>query len=103
MGVDVPMKDSISVEGRITIDNSEEMRGKLRMILRSKPAEITVDFSGASYMDTSAVATLVEAVRIARGHGTQLILTGLKGQPRHLLEIIEFGRMFEVAVQEVRA
>jgi anti-anti-sigma factor len=97
------MKDSISIEGRITIDNSDEMRRKLRMILRLKPAEITVDFSGAGYLDTSAVATLVEAVRIARGQGTQLILTGLKGQPRHLLEIIEFGRMFEVAVQEVSA
>jgi anti-anti-sigma factor len=102
-GVSVPMTDSVSIEGRITINNSDEMRRELRLLLRTKPAQITVDFSGATYMDTSAVATLVEAVRTAREQGIRLVLAGLKGQPRRLLEIIEFGRMFEVAVQEVRA
>jgi anti-sigma B factor antagonist len=102
-GVDVPMTDSVSIEGRISVNNSDEMRRKLRLLLRTKPAQITVNFSRATYMDTSAIATLVEAVRIARGQGTRLVLAGLKGQPRRLLEIIDFGRMFEVAVQEVEA
>ena len=97
------MKNSVSFEGRITINNSDEMRRKIRMILGSRPAEITVDFSGASYLDTSAVATLVEAVRIARRQRTRLVLTGLEGQPRRLLEIIQFGRLFEVAIQEAKA
>lgn len=97
------MTDKVSIEGRITIDNSDEMRRKLRVILRSKPAEITVDFSGASYIDTSVLAMLVEAVRIAHGQGTRLVLAGLRGQPRRLLEIVEFGRVFEVSVQEAKA
>ena len=97
------MTDSVSIEGRISVNNSDEMRRELRLLLRTKPAQITVNFSRATYMDTSAIATLVEAVRIARGQGTRLVLAGLKGQPRRLLEIIDFGRMFEVAVQEVEA
>jgi len=97
------MTDSVSIEGRITVNNSDEMRRKLRLLLRTKPPQVTVDFSRVTYMDTSAVATLVEAVRTTRGQGTRLILAGLKGQPRRLLEIIDFGRMFEVAVQEFEA
>lgn len=97
------MTGSVSIEGRITIESSDEMRRKFRTVLRSGLAQVTIDLSGATYMDTSGVATLVEAVRIAREQGTQLVLVGLKGQPRRLLEIIEFCRVFEVAVQEAGA
>ena len=97
------MTDSVSIEGRITVNNSDEMRRKLRLLLRTKPPQVTVDFSRVTYMDTSAIATLVEAIRTTRGQGTRLILAGLKGQPRRLLEIIDFGRMFEVAIPEVGA
>ncbi len=51
-------------------------------------------------MDTSAVATLLESVRIARGQGTRLVLTGLKGQPSHLISFLEFAHLFEVTGQE---
>jgi anti-sigma B factor antagonist len=91
------MTDSVSIEGRITIESSDEMRRKLRTVLSSKPAQLTVDLSGATFMDTSAVATLLEAVRIARGRGTRLILAGLQGQPAHVLELSLLRRIFEIA------
>ena len=91
------MTDRVSIEGRITIENSDEMRRKLRMVLRSKPAQVTVDLSGATFMDTSAVATLLEAVRIARGQGTRLVLACLQGQPAHLFELSLLHPLFEIA------
>jgi anti-anti-sigma factor len=91
------MTDSVSIEGRITIESSDEMRRKLRTLLQSKPAQITIDMSGATYVDTSAVATLLEAVRLARGQGTRLVLAGLQGQPAHLLEMSLLRRLFEIA------
>jgi anti-sigma B factor antagonist len=92
--------NTVSVEGRITVDNSNEMRRKLCDALRAKPSRLTVDLSGATYMDTSAVATLLEAVRSARRQGTRLLLAGLNGQPRSLLEVAELHRLFEFAPQE---
>ena len=91
------MTDSVSIEGRITIESSDEMRRKLRTVLRSKPAQVTVDLSGATFVDTSAVATLLEAVRIARGQGTRLVLAGLQGQPAHLFELGLLHPLFETA------
>ena len=91
------MTDSVSIEGRITIESSDGMRRRLRTVLRSKPAQLTVDLSGATYMDTSGVATLLEAARIARGQGTRLVLTGLQGQPAHVFELSLLRPLFEIA------
>jgi len=94
------MIQTVSINGRISVNNSDEMRRKLQAALGSKPAQVTVDLSGATYIDTSGVATLLEAVRIARGQGTRFILAGLNGQPRYLFEAAEFDRLFEIAPQE---
>lgn len=95
------MTDSVSIEGRITIESSDEMRRKLRTVLRSKPARVTVDLSGATFIDTSGVATLLEAVRIARRQGTRLVLAGLQGQPVHLLGLSLLRPLFEIAELEI--
>lgn len=94
------MTQTISIKGRITVNNSDEMRRKLRAALGSKPAQLTVDLSEVAYIDTSGVATLLEAVRVAREQGTRLVLAGLNGQPRYLFEVTEFDRLFEIAAQE---
>ena len=94
------MTSLVSIQGRITIDNSGEMRRKLLDPLRSKPNHLTVDLSAVSYLDTSGLATLFEAARVGREQGTRLVLTGLQGQPRQLLEIPQFAGLFEIAGQE---
>ena len=75
------MTSTVVIPGRITVNNSDEMRRKLLAALRSRPARLTVDLSQATYMDSSGLATLLEAVRIARKQGTRLLLAGVSGQP----------------------
>jgi anti-sigma B factor antagonist len=76
------------------------MRTALANALRTKPATVSVDLSGVSYMDTSGLATLVEAARIAREQGTRLILGGIHDQPRYFFEITHLDRLFDIAGQE---
>lgn len=97
-GAKVP--DSVALRGRITIENSGDTRRALIDSLRGKPACVSVDLAGVSYIDTSGLATLVEAERIARKQGTRLILGGVHDQPRYLLEITHLDRLFEMAGQE---
>ena len=94
------MGDSVAFHGRITVENSGEMRQVLISALRTKPAKVSVDLSGVTYIDTSGLATLVEAARSARRQGTRLIMSGVHGQPRYLFEITHLDRMFEMAEQE---
>jgi anti-sigma B factor antagonist len=94
------MIGTVAIEGRITVDNSDEMRRKLLAALRSRPAQVTVDLSQATYMDLSGLATLLESVRIARKQGTRLVLAGVSGQPRSLFQIGQLESLFEFAAEE---
>ena len=86
----------VSLEGRITVDNANEMRRKLADALLPRLPKLTVDLSGVTYMDTSGLATLMESMRIARRQGTRLVLSGIRGQPRYLFEITDLDHLFEI-------
>ena len=94
------MITTVEIPGRISVNTSDEMRRKLLAALRSRPAQVTVDLSQATYMDSSGLATLLEAVRIGREQGTRLLLAGVSGQPRCLFEIGHIDRVFEFATEE---
>jgi len=100
VGGDAGMGQAVAVQGRITVSNSGEMRTALANTLRTKPTSVSLDLSGVSYLDTSGLATLIEAGRIARNQGTRLILSGMHDQPRYFLEITHLDRLFEIAGQE---
>jgi anti-sigma B factor antagonist len=94
------MIPTVVILGRITVNTSNEMRRKLLAALRSRPAQVTVDLSQATYMDSSGLATLLESVRIARKQGTRLVLAGVSGQPRSLFQIGQLDSLFEFATEE---
>ena len=70
------------------------MRRTLADALRRRPPELTIDLSGVTYIDTSGIATLLEAMRIAVQQGTRLVLTGATGQPRYLFCATKFDQIF---------
>jgi anti-sigma B factor antagonist len=93
-------KQIVSFDGRITVDNSNEMRERLGAALKLKPRELTVDLSRVTSMDKSGVATLVEATGRARRQDTRLMITGLQGQPAYLLKVTQMDQLFDIAVEQ---
>jgi len=90
------MSDHISVTGRITIDNAEEMRHMLAGAVASQEGRVVIDVSTVAYMDTSGLATLLEALRNAGQKGKRLVLRGIQEQPRWLFEATELDHVFEI-------
>ena len=90
----------VSIEGRVNIDTSGDMRRTIAEALRSMPPAVILDLSGVSYIDTSGLATLLEASRIARQQGTRLVLHGLHGQPRELLHFSQIDHLLDIAEPE---
>ena len=90
----------VSVDGRISVDNSNEMRERLGTALKLKPRELMVDLSRVTSMDKSGVATLVEATRRARRQDTRLMITGLQEQPAYLLKVTQMDQLFDIAVEQ---
>ena len=90
----------VSIEGRINIDTSDDMRRTIAEALHSVPSAVMLDLSGVSYIDTSGLATLLEASRMARQQGTRLVLHGLHGQPRELLHFSQIDHLLDIAEPE---
>ena len=84
------------MQGRITIDSADQVRRRLTNALRTHPDLVAVDLSDVSYMDTSGLATLMEAMRTARQQGTRLVLSGIQQQPGYLLKVTELDHVFEI-------
>lgn len=90
------MKETVSMQGRITIDSADQMRRRLANALRTHPALVAVDLSHVPYMDTAGLATLIESMRTARQQGTRLVLSGIQQQPGYLLKVTDLDHVFEI-------
>ena len=87
----------VPIHGSVNVDTSSTMRGLISAALRAVPPVLMIDLSGVPYIDTSGLATLLEASRIARRQGTRLIVEGLRAQPRELLHFSQIDRLLEIA------
>jgi len=71
--------------GRIDIDSSPAVRDQLIALLQNPhPKTLNIDLSAVTHIDSSGVATLIEALKVARNCGTELRLQGLHDR-LHLL------------------
>ena len=84
------------LSGRIDIDSSPAVRDGLLGILQPPSAKIvSVDLSGVTHIDSSGVATLIEALKIARGNKTELRLQGLDEGLYRLFESTRILSLFD--------
>jgi len=85
------------LRGRINIESSPALRDHMWAVLRRQsPPAITIDLAGVSYMDTSGLATLIEALKIARIGGIAMHLRGLQGRLLHLFQATGIGSLFDI-------
>jgi anti-sigma B factor antagonist len=99
ISVDRVGKDAVvRLTGRVDVDSSPDLRDRLRTLLSEEalPQTIIVDLAGVPYIETSGVATLIEALRIARHHQTNFRLRGLSGAALRLFEVTGVLALFEV-------
>ena len=106
MSVDVRQAGActtVVVSGRVTVDSSPHLRSVLRETIGAAPsAGIVIDFTGSSYLDTSAIATLLEAATLASKLAVPLRLIGLRGDARVVAEATELDHIFLALGYEVQ-
>lgn len=86
----------VSPVGDVDLTASPVLRNELKKIHTTKPQRLVVDLEHVSYMDSSGVATLVEAMQIARKNGTKLVLCGMQARVRSIFEIARLDTVFTI-------
>jgi anti-sigma B factor antagonist len=100
------MKDGaviVAPEGDVDLSRSPVLRTSLKQALTAKPSRLVIDLGLVDYMDSSGVATLVEALQIARKGGTKMVLCGMKDRVRSIFEIARLDTVFTIAASREAA
>ena len=89
-----------SLKGRIDIDSSPAVRDQLIALLHAPhPSTVSIDLSGVTHIDSSGVATLIEALKIARNCKTELRLQGLHDRLHRLFEATGILSLFNEGIR----
>ena len=93
-----------SIRGEIDLHNSPDLRTVLLDLLaKHDPKRLILNLSQVPYMDSSAIAVLVEALQKIRKSGGRIFLTDLQPRVKGLLEIARLDSIFVVAKNEAEA
>ncbi len=93
----------VAPSGDVDLSVSREFQGHLKKAMESRPPRVVINLSKVPYMDSSGVATLVEAMQIARRQSTRLILCALQDKVRSIFEIARLDRVFTIVLDESEA
>jgi anti-sigma B factor antagonist len=100
-GLEITLDDSkeqnvLHLKGHLGLDSSPALRDQLLGMLQGQPPRaVMVDLAELSYIDASGVATLLEALKVARHHKSTLCLKGLQGRLLHLFEVTGVLPLFD--------
>ena len=93
-----------SVRGEIDLHKSPELRGVLlEWIAQHQPKRVILNLGQVPYMDSSAIAVMVEALQKIRKIPGRIFLTDLQPRVKGLLEIARLDSIFVVCADEADA
>lgn len=95
---------AVRVKGEINLYNSPALRNDLlRLVEEEKPRSAVVNLAGVEYMDSSAIAVLVELLKAVRTDGGAVHLTNLQKRVNGLLHIARLDSIFQIRDDEKQA
>jgi len=89
--------------GDVDLTASPTLRNELKKLQAARPQRLIVDLSQVPYMDSSGVATLVEAMQIARRNNTKLVLCGMQQKVKSIFEIARLDTVFAIVPDAAQA
>jgi anti-sigma B factor antagonist len=93
-----------AIKGEIDLHNSPELRGGLLDLLNKTNAKkLVLNLSQVPYMDSSAVAVLVELLQKLRKTSGKIFLTELQPRVKGLLEIARLNTIFQICATDADA
>src|SRR5438128_2701482 len=86
----------LPLEGEIDLHVSPQIGASLAALVKKKPAKVVVDLSKVSYIDSSGLAVLIEAMQNVGAYGGTFALSGLQDGVRPIFEIARLDQVFRI-------
>jgi anti-anti-sigma factor len=86
----------VKLKGIINNANSQELRDNITLLQESGTEIVLVDCQDVTFMDSSALGSLVLAFKTLRAAGTKLVLCSINEQVRILFELTGMDKVIEI-------
>ena len=84
------------IEGEIDINTSAQLRKTFEEFVRRNEKKILVEFSQVSYIDSSGLATFIEALQHMKKIGCQLRFCDMTQQVKNAFELTKLHKLFAI-------
>ena len=98
-----PNATIVVLSGDVDLHHSPDLHAALVDITNTRPKRLVLNLTDVPYMDSSGVGTFVEVFRRVSAYKGKMILCGLSGRVRSVLEITKLDRFFTICETEEQA
>ena len=95
--IDMTLPDSpniLALEGEIDLHVSPRIAASLKEMIEKNPTRLVVDLSRVTYIDSSGLAVLIEAMQNLEQHQGKFLLAGLQEHVRSIFETARLDQVF---------
>jgi anti-sigma B factor antagonist len=86
----------LPLDGEIDLHVSPRIALSLSQMVKKKPAKLVVDMSRVTYIDSSGLAVLIEAMQSVEEYGGIFAIAGLQETVRSIFEIARLDQVFRI-------
>ena len=87
----------VAAGGELDLHTAERLREQLADALELGGRRILVDLTGVCFMDSTALGVLVDAAKVLRSSGGQMVLVADDPRVTRVIEITGLGGVFRIA------
>ena len=84
------------LEGELDLHVSPAIAESLSGIISRKPPRLLIDLSRVSYLDSSAIAVLIDAMQKVQKYGGAFGVVGMQESVRSIFEIARLDQVFRI-------
>jgi anti-sigma B factor antagonist len=103
MPATLPKTEILALDGEIDLHRSPEIKEALQPPIKRKAPRILLDLSRVTYIDSSGLAVVIEALQQVLAYGGKFGLFGLQDGVRNIFEIARLDQVFEIFRDEATA
>ncbi len=86
----------IELSGRFDAQTAPTIQEKLARAIATPPAQLVVNLEAVEFIDSTALSTLVQAMKQARQLGGDVCLSGLRQPVRIIFELTRLDKVFDI-------
>ncbi len=86
----------VALSGEIDLHQSPQVLARLDPLIKGRSPAIRVDLSGVSYMDSSGIATMIDAMQRTEAYGGKFTLCGIRPTVLKVFNIARLDQVFEI-------